>query len=55
MGVPKVAAISYFALALGVGFGHYAGAPKSQYPIGTSLGVGLSWPWLVIELVIEEA
>ena len=51
----KGAALFYFALALGVGFGHYVNdLGRGQNPISSSAGAGLSWPWLVVEFAIDR-
>jgi hypothetical protein len=47
-------AIFYFALALGVGCGHYVNASSgTQNLMGQSVGVGLSWPWQVIKFIMD--
>ncbi len=46
----KVAALFYFALAVGVGVGHYF--IRASYD-SDSVGFGMSWPWQVIKFVIS--
>ncbi len=50
VGFWKVTVLFYFALAFGVGVGHYF--IKASYDTD-SVGFGLSWPWQVIKFVIS--